>query len=143
MTINLNFKTLHIVICVKILSQHDKARSHCHKLVNLGAARNAGNINYKISKHSKHVPVFFYNFSECDYYHLLKGFGKYKREDIRYMATTSERYTSVSLHPLRTLDYLRFMIALLETLVVKPNYSSSMRPIGTDCCVKVFIPTNT
>ena len=104
----------HCHLCKKQLTD-EKFRNHCHLTGRyLGAAHNACNINYKVPTH---VPVFFHNLSGYDCHHLMQGFGKYKQEELTCIATTSERYISVSLGPLRFLDSLRFMNASLEKLV--------------------------
>ena len=93
----------------------EKVRNHCHITGQyLGAAHNACNINFKVPTH---VPVFFQNLSGYDSHHLIQGFGKYKYEELKCIATSSERYISVSLGPLRFLDSLHFMNESLEKLV--------------------------
>lgn len=94
---------------------NEKVRSHSHIAGKyLDAAHNDCNINIKIPQH---VPLFFYNLSAYDCH---PGFGKYK-EDLTCIATTSERYISVTLGALRLLDSFRFMNASLDKVI--SNYT--------------------
>ena len=104
----------HCHLCKKRITT-DRVRNHCHITGQfLGAAHSVCNLNFKIPKH---VPVFFHNMSGYDCHHLMQGFGKYKNAKMSCIATTSERFISVTLGSLRFLDSLRFMNTSLEKLV--------------------------
>lgn len=87
-------------LCEKPLTDEDKVQNHCHMTGRfLGAAHNGCNLNFKTALH---VPVFFHNLRGYDAHHLIQGLGKY--DDLTCIATTSERFVSVSLGNLRFVD---------------------------------------
>ena len=88
-------------LCKKSIERDvgDKVRNHDHVTGEyLGAAHNACNLNYNVPQH---VPVFFHNLRVYDYHHLIQTFGKFKHEEIKCIATTSERYVSCLLYTSR------------------------------------------
>lgn len=93
----------------------DKVRNHCHLTGKyLGAAHYVCNLNYKVPRH---IPVFFHNLRGYDSHYLVRAFGSFKNKKMVCIATTSERYISVTLGALRFLDSLQFMNSSLEKLV--------------------------
>ena len=104
-------------LCEKPLADGDKVRNHCHLTRRfLGCNRNF--------KTPKHIPVFFHNLRGYDAHHLIQGLGEYDK--LSCIATTSERFVSVSLSKLRFVDTLQFLNASLETL------GENLRASGAD-----------
>lgn len=59
--------------------------------------------NFKIPDHER---LSFHNLSRYNCHHLIQGFGKYKKEELRCRATSRTRYISVSLNRFRSKDYV-------------------------------------
>ena len=115
-------------LCEKPLTDvGDKVRNHCHRTGKfLGAAHNACNLNFKMPHH---IPVFFHNLRGYDCHHLVQGLGKYDDTNLTCIATTSERYVSVTLDDLRFVDSLQFLNMSLDKLVDNLFKSGSDFPV--------------
>ena len=101
-------------LCEEPLNEIDKVRNHCHLTGRyLGAAHNICNLNFKTPRH---IPVFFHNLRGYDAHHLVQGLGKY--DDLACIATTSERFVSVSLGRLRFVDTLQFLNTSLDLSII-------------------------
>ena len=114
-------------LCERPLTDDDKVRNHCHLTGKfLGAAHNSCNLSYKMPRH---IPVFFHNLRGYDCHHLMQGLGKYKDRHVSCIATSSERYVSFSLGPLRFVDSFQFLNRSLDTLVTNLSTSGSQFPL--------------
>ena len=55
--------------------------------------------------------------SGYDAHHLIQWLGKYDNDNLTFIATTSERFVSVTLGALRFVDTLQFLNTSLDSLV--------------------------
>jgi hypothetical protein len=64
------------------------------------------------------VPVIFHNFRGYDEYHILRGVAPFlkKISQIKVIAKTIEKYTSISIDCIKFIDSLQFLKEKLETL---------------------------
>ena len=122
--------------CEKPLTDDDKVRNHCHLTGRyLGAAHNVCNLNCKTPQH---IPVFFHNLRGYDAHHLIQGLGKYNDENLTCIATTSERFVSVTLGALRFVDTLQFLNTSLDTLVGNLRASGAEFALTKQCFEEHF-----
>ena len=82
-------------------------------------------------KKARHLPVFFHNLRGYDCHHLKQGLGKY--DGLSCIATTSERYVSVTLGNIRFLDSYQFLNMSLAKLVNNLTASGHKFPILKQC----------
>ena len=124
-----NYNKENICYICKKEFNNDKVRDHCHFTGKYrGAAHNACNLRYKISKN---IPVIFHNGSTYDYHFIIKELASEFEGNFECLGENTEKYITFSVpikkrienknmditYKIKFIDCFRFMATSLSKLV--------------------------
>lgn len=118
----------HCYLCEKPFEGKQKDRDHDHFLGPYrGPAHHHCNLNFKLNKDGSvtekkvaKIPVLFHGLKNYDSHLLIKTFEKFSNQKIDVVpSSSSERFTSFTLGPLKFIDSNQFLSASLEELAVR------------------------
>ena len=123
-------------ICTKPL-EDDKMRDHCHITGNYrGAAHNACNLLYRISRTGWKLPIVIHNLKGYDGHHIVKAlkgeFGK-----VTVIPQNMEKYLSLSVGQLKFIDSFQFTPQVLDNFA-KTLGDDEFRYLNESCTSNHF-----